>query len=41
MTSREILNLKDNEEFYIVLLSSYYQLNNPFLRHIGTIKTTN
>ena len=41
MTSREILNLKDGEEFYVVLLSSYYQLNNPFLRHYGTIKTTN
>jgi hypothetical protein len=41
MTSREILNLKDGEEFYVVLLSSYYQLSNPFLRHYGTIKTTN
>ena len=41
MTSREILNLKDNEEFYVVLLSSYYQLSNPFLRHYGTVKTTN
>ena len=40
MTSREVLNLKDNEEFYIVVLSNPYQLHNPFLRHYGAIKTT-
>lgn len=40
MTSREVLNLKDNEEFYVVILSNPYELNNPFLRHYGTVKTT-
>ena len=37
MTSREVLNLKDNEEFYVVVLSNPYKLYNPFLRHDGAI----
>ena len=41
MTSRELLQLKDGKEFYVVILSNQYQLSNPFLRHYGTIKTTN
>ena len=40
MTSREVLNLKDNEEFYVVVLSNPYELYNPFLRHEGIVKTT-
>ena len=41
MTSREVLNLKKDQEFYIVVLSNQYQLSNPFLRHYGTVHTTN
>ena len=40
MTSREVLNLKDNEEFYVVVFSNPYKLYNPFLRHNGAITMT-
>lgn len=40
ITSREIIKLKPGDKFWIVMMSNKYIMSNPFLRHYGTVKTT-